>query len=179
MIFIEKLKKTGNTLTKIYEGIGAVAMGILAISVIFTVIMRYVFSLSWKEVSEFNIVLFTFTTFWGMGFCVIKDEHVVIDILYDGLKPGIKRIIAIINYLIVLAVVVIFTYYAFIYTKKMGVQISMGMEIPMKYMYGIMPVCGIICAVTVVIKIITFIKADASYFAPKNAVYSDEGEVKK
>lgn len=179
MILIEKLKKFGNTLMKIYEGIGAVAMGILAISVIFTVIMRYVFSLSWKEVSEFNIVLFTFTTFWGMGFCVIRDEHVVIDILFDGLKPKVKRIVAILDYLVVLAVVVVFTYYGFIYTNKMGVQISMGMEIPMKYMYGIMPVCGILCAVTVIVKLITFVRADDAYFAPKNVVLSENGEVGK
>ena len=177
MVPIEKLKKIGGGLTKAYEAVGAVATGVLAISVIFTVIMRYCFSLSWKELSEFNIVLFTFTTFWGMGFCVIKDEHVVIDILYDGLNPKVKRIVGIIDYLIVLAVVIIFTKYGFIYTKKMGVQISMGMEIPMKFMYGIMPVSGCICALTVIVRIITMITADISYFAPKNAVYTGKEEV--
>ena len=45
-------------------------------------------------------------------------------------------------------------------------------EIPMMYMYGIMPVCGIICAICVVIKIITLYKADISYFAPKNQALS-------
>ena len=53
-----------------------------------------------------------------------------------------------------------------------GKQISQGMEIPMMYMYGIMPVCGIICAICVVIKIITLYKADISYFAPKNQALS-------
>ena len=46
------------------------------------------------------------------------------------------------------------------------------MEIPMMYMSGIMPVCGIICAICVVIKIITLYKADISYFAPKNQALS-------
>lgn len=38
-------------------------MGLLAVLVIFSVIARYFFSLSWKELSEFNVTLFAFTTF--------------------------------------------------------------------------------------------------------------------
>ena len=108
----------------------------------------------------------------GVGINVIKDEHVMIDILYDGVKPARKRWLAIVNYLIVLAVVLVFTYQGFKYVGVAGKQISQGMEIPMMYMYGIMPVCGIICAICVVIKIITLYKADISYFAPKNQALS-------
>ena len=79
-------------------------MALLAALVIFTVIARYCFSLSWKQLAEFNTTLFAFTTFWGMGINVIKDEHVMIDIIYDGVKPARKRWLAIVNYLIVLAV---------------------------------------------------------------------------
>ena len=132
-------------------------MALLAALVIFTVIARYCFSLSWKQLAEFNTTLFAFTTFWGMGINVIKDEHVMIDIIYDGVKPARKRWLAIVNYLIVA-----------------GKQISQGMEIPMMYMYGIMPVCGIICAICVVIKIITLYKADISFFAPKNKALTKE-----
>ena len=73
---------------------------------------------------------------------------------------------------IVLAVVLVFTYQGFKYVGVAGKQISQGMEIPMMYMYGIMPVCGIICAICVVIKIITLYKVDISYFAPKNQALS-------
>ena len=61
------MKKVGSVIEKIYFGIGAAAMGLLAVLVIFTVIMRYCFSLSWKELSEFNVTLFAFTTFWALG----------------------------------------------------------------------------------------------------------------
>ena len=142
--------------------------------VIFTVIARYCFSLSWKQLAEFNTTLFAFTTFWGMGINVIKDEHVMIDIIYDGVKPARKRWLAIVNYLIVLAVDLVFTYQGFKYVGVAGKQISQGMEIPMMYMYGIMPVCGIICAICVVIKIITLYKADISFFAPKNKALTKE-----
>ena len=143
-------------------------MALLAVLVIFAVIARYFFSLSWKQLAEFNTTLFAFTTFWGMGINVIKDEHVMIDILYDNVKPARKRWLAILNYLIVLGVDLVFTWQGFKYVGVAGKQISQGMEIPMKYMYGIMPLCGVLCAVCVVIKILMLYKADVSHFAPKN-----------
>lgn len=167
---IEKLKAIGKKLFDVYFVIGAVAMGLLAVLVIFAVIARYFFSLSWKSLAEFNTTLFAFTTFWGMGINVIKDEHVIIDILYDRVKPALKRWLAVVNYLIVLAVTAVFTWQGVLYLGIAGKQISQGMEIPMYYMYGIMPVSGVICMICIVIKIAIFITADESYFAPKNQV---------
>lgn len=168
LAIIEKLKKTGEKIFNIYFGIGVVAVGLLAVLVIFSVIARYFFSLSWKQLAEFNVTLFAFTTFWGMGINVLKGEHVMIDILYDAVRPSVKRWLSVGNYIIVLVVDLVFTYQGWVYVGVAGKQISQGMEIPMKYMYGIMPVCGAICAVCIVIKIIEFITADISYFAPKN-----------
>lgn len=158
---------------KIYTGIGAAAMGLLAFLVIFTVIMRYFFSLSWKEVSEFNVVLFTFTTFWAMGLNVLEGEHVSINMLYDKIPLKIKRWVCVLNNIIVLVVDLLFVKYSWAYTMKMGNQLSLGMEIPMKYMYGIMPVCGVLCAFCIVYKIVEAIRAPLSFFEAKD---KKEGE---
>ncbi len=158
------MKKIGAIAEKIYFGIGAAAMGLLAVLVIFTVIMRYCFSMSWKAVSEFNVTLFAFTTFWGLGLNVIKNEHVSINMLYDRFKPAVKRWLTVFNCLIMLVVDCLFVHYGWEYTLKMGKQISQGMEIPMSYMYGIMPVCGVICAVCIIIKIVQHIRAPLSAF---------------
>jgi len=166
---MEKFKKLGAKVEKIYEAIGAVAMGLLAFLVIFTVIMRYCFSLSWKSVSEFNVMLFTFTTFWGFGLNVLKGEHVSVTILYDKFPPAVKRWITVLNYVIMLAVDVLFVKYGWDYTVKMGKQLSMGMEIPMKYMYGVMPVCGVICALCIVAKLVCTIAAPVSDFETADA----------
>lgn len=162
------MKKAGNIAEKIYMGIGAAAMGLLAVMVIFTVIMRYCFSLSWKGVSEFNVTLFAFTTFWAMGLNVLRGEHVSINLLYDHFKPAVKRWISVLTYVIMLAVDAIFVYHSYGYTVKMGGQISQGMEIPMKYMYGIMPLCGTLCAVCIIIKIVAAIRAPLSDFEPQD-----------
>ena len=79
-----------------------------------------------------------------------------------------------VNYLIMLVVDLVFTWQGVKYVGVAGKQISQGMEIPMKYMYGIMPISGVICALCVVLKIIEFITADISYFAPKNQVLTKD-----
>ena len=166
---MNKLKKIGSTIEKAYTAVGAAAMGLLAFLVIFTVIMRYCFSLSWKSVSEFNVMLFTFTTFWGFGLNVLKGEHVSVTILYDKFPPAVKRWITVLNYVIMLVVDVLFIKYGWDYTVKMGKQLSMGMEIPMKYMYGVMPVCGVICGLCIAVKLVLTIAAPASDFAVADA----------
>ena len=162
------VKKAGDIAEKIYLGIGAAAMGLLAVMVIFSVIMRYCFSLSWKEVSEFNVTLFAFTTFWAMGLNVLKGEHVSINILYDTFKPAVKRWVSLFNYLVMLVVDGLFVRYSWQYTAKMGKQISQGMEIPMSFIYGIMPVCGVICIVCILIKMVETLRAPLSEFEAKD-----------
>ncbi len=158
---MKNFKKFGEKVFKIYFNIGVIALALLAVLVVFAVIMRYFFSKSWKELSEFNVTLFAFTTFWGMGVNVIKGEHVMIDILYNTFKPGMKKVVNIINLIIMLLVDLVFTVQGFKYVALAGKQLSMGMEIPMKYMYGIMPISGVICAICIVVKLIeAFVPAD-------------------
>ena len=161
------MKKIGSVIEKVYFGIGAAAMGLLAVLVIFTVIMRYCFSLSWKSVSEFNVVLFAFTTFWGLGLNVLKNENVSINILYDKFNPRVKRYVSLFNYIVMLVVDCLFVRYSWEYTAKMGKQISQGMEIPMSFIYGIMPVCGIICILCILYKMIETVRAPLSAFEPQ------------
>lgn len=162
---VKTLKELGKKMFDVYVGIGIIAMALIALLVGFSVVMRYCFSKSWKELSEFIVTLFAFTTFWGLGVNIIKNEHVMIDILYNALKPKAKRVFAIINYVIVLIVDLVFTYQGFLYAAKMGKQISLGMEIPMRFMYGIMPLGGSICAICILIKLIGFVTCDLSWFA--------------
>ena len=101
------------------------------------------------------------------------SEHVAINILYDKIKPSVKRWVSVLNYLEMFVVDVLFIKYGWAYTVKMGKQLSMGMEIPMKYMYGVMPVCGVICAVCIIIKLILAVKAPLSAFEPKDQPVSE------
>ena len=62
----------------------------------------------------------------------------------------------------------LFVRYSWQYTAKMGKQISQGMEIPMSYIYGIMPVCGVICALCILYKMVETVRAPLSAFEPQD-----------
>ena len=55
------LYTSGKKLFDIYFTIGVIAMALLAALVIFTVIARYCFSLSWKQLAEFNTTPVSYT----------------------------------------------------------------------------------------------------------------------
>jgi hypothetical protein len=69
--------------------------------------------------------------------------------------------------LVMLAVDCVFVYHSWAYAMKMGTQISQGMEIPMRYMYGIMPVCGALAAVCIAAKLIEGVRAPRSVYEKK------------
>lgn len=154
---MEAVKRLGKITYKVYVGVGIAAMGGLFACVLFSVVARYFFSLSWKQLEEFITTLFAFTTFWGLGICVLEKEHVVIDILFRSLRPGVQRFVSLLNHLIALAVTVVACVYSFRYVGQVGNQLSPGMNIPMRYMYGIMPVCFILCGLCLLIRIVSLI----------------------
>lgn len=152
---------------KIYSGIGIFSVGLMAFGVIYAVIMRYIFNISYTFLEEFMTTLFAFTTFWGIGICVIEDEHVIIDSIYDKFPAKIKKVITFINYLIVFVVNGVMLKYGTDYAIKYGDQISMGMRIPMIWMYGIIPLGSAIAAICIIIKLITIITATLDSFESK------------
>jgi ribonuclease R len=81
-------------------------------------------------------VLFAFTTFWGLGLNVLKNEHVSINILYDKFKPPVKRWVTLFNYVVMLVVDCLFVKYSWEYTAKMGKQISQGINQLMKEIHN-------------------------------------------
>ena len=47
--------------------------------------------------------------------------------------------------------------YGYLYAQKFGNQLSMGMSIPMKYMYGIIPLGCFIALIAMLTKLIEYI----------------------
>ena len=142
---------------KLYVSIGVFAVGLIAFCVIFSVIARYFFGISFLFLEEFITTVFAFTTFWGIGICVMEDEHVAITAIYERFTPKLKVFATFFNFIVMIIVDLAMIKYGFNYMLKFGNQISMGMSIPMKYMYGIIPLGCSIALVTMVVKLVEYI----------------------
>lgn len=166
---MNKLEKAGKFLYRIYFGIGVFSVAVMALCVIYAVIARYFFGISHTFLEEFITTVFAFSTFWGMGICFIENEHVVIDSFYTMFPPVIRTVVTFFNYAVTFAVLCVMLKYGYLYALKYGAQISMGMRIPMIWMYGIIPAGSLLAAVCVIIKIIQFIVSLTKPAAKKEA----------
>ena len=161
---VKKINQGAKKLYKLYVGTGILAVALLMGCVIFAVVMRYIFNVSFTFLEEFMTTLFAFTTFWGIGICIIEDEHVVIDTFFNFIPKKIQHYLRIFN-LVVVGIIDGFLFsYGFKYALKYGAQISMGMRIPMIYMYGIIPLGAGIGLVCVAVKIgqLIFVREEKS-----------------
>jgi TRAP-type C4-dicarboxylate transport system permease small subunit len=140
-------------------------MGGIAFCVIFSVIARYFFGKSFTFLEEFITTLFAFTTFWGMGICVLENEHVVVDTVFHMFPPLAKKILSIVDYSIVLAIDIVMIRYGWAYATRYGSQISMGMRVPMIWMYGLIPLSSAIALVCIVIKLVEIIRKPVALYA--------------
>ncbi|XDA99207.1 TRAP transporter small permease subunit [Sulfitobacter sp. LCG007] len=52
---------------------------------------------------EFCLVLWVWLVFWGNAFIVRESDHVTFDVLYDHVRPGVRRWFAIIGAVIICA----------------------------------------------------------------------------
>jgi len=163
------MQKAAKALKKLYMGIGIFAVGVMALCVMYAVIARYFFGVSHTFLEEFTTTAFAFTTFWGMGICILENEHVIIDTFFVLLPPRVKKYLTIFNQLVVLVILGFMLKYGYAYAMKFGKQISMGMRVPMVWMYGIIPLCSAIAAVCILVMLVKTIMAPANTFVRKDA----------
>ncbi len=154
---MDKIKKAGSVLYKIYFGIGIFSIALMTCCVIFAVIARYCFGFSHKALEEFITTVFAFSTFWGIGICFIENEHVTIDSIFAMFPRWLKIGATFFNTIVTIVVLAVMVKFGSAYALKFGSQISSGMEIPYIWMYGIIPIgcaLGLLCAL---IKLCNFI----------------------
>ena len=150
---MDKMKKAGLALYKVYVGIGMLAIAIITVCVIATVIMRYFFNISFIFLEEFVTVLFAFSTFWGIGMCTLEDEHVAINVLFDLFPAKVQHALKLFNYTLMTVVNLLMTYLAIGWIEKAGKTLTNAMRIQLKYIYVFLPIGFIIGAVCCCIKL--------------------------
>lgn len=156
----KELKKIANRVLDLYISIGAAVMGLIALIVMLTVILRYFFSITFIWVEEFVTFAFIFTTFWGVGACILKNEHITIDYLFNMLTGKVRIALGIINNIIVIFVCYVVLLNSFKWIAAVGNQISDGLRINMKYVYILMPISMIMTMVCGIIKTVLFINEE-------------------
>ncbi|MDO8283818.1 MAG: TRAP transporter small permease [Burkholderiaceae bacterium] len=113
--------------------------------VIFTqVIARYAFdnSLSWSE--EVGRYIFVWITFLGAVMAVRNRQHVSLDMFVKILPSSFQKIFLIVSYFSMMIFTAVLIFGGFKFVMRGSHQMSSALEIPMHYVYVVLPVGGVL-----------------------------------
>lgn len=115
------------------------------VAVTFTqVLARYVFSnsLSWSD--EVGRYIFVWMTFLGAAMAVRNKQHVALDAIVNVLPPVLRKASLIVSYVSMMIFTSVLIYGGFKFVARGSRQISSALEIPMHYVYIVLPVGGVL-----------------------------------
>lgn len=115
------------------------------VTIIFSqVVARYAFSssLSWSE--EAGRYIFVWMTFLGAAMAVRNRQHVSLDIILNILPDSLQRFLLLISYLSMMIFTAVLIYGGFQFVARGSRQASSALEIPMHYVYIVLPVGGVL-----------------------------------
>lgn len=107
-------------------------------------------SVQWAE--EFARYGIVWVTFIGTSICVYKGAHIGVDAITMILNKKAKEVLSLITIIISIAFIIIFIQQSYLITIRsyeMG-QVSSTLEVSMIYIYGAMPVGGVLTLIRLI-----------------------------
>ena len=115
------------------------------VTIIFTqVVARYAFSnsLSWSE--EAGRYIFVWMTFLGAAMAVRNRQHVSLDLILKSLPNLMQKLLLSVSYLSMMIFTAVLIFGGFKFVARGSHQASSALEIPMYYIYIVLPLGGIL-----------------------------------
>lgn len=113
------------------------------VTIIFSqVVARYLFSnsLSWSE--ELGRYIFVWMTFIGSAIAVRNKLHVTLDMFVMKFPHALQKFCLVISYLSMMVFTSVLIYGGFKFVAKGSSQMSAAMQLPMHYVYIVLPIGG-------------------------------------
>ena len=136
-----------NKLDKIVDFFSKIVMGIsvliLSIVTILQVIARFIFSNTIPWGQDIIRLAFVYLVFFGGAYCVFKNEHLNIDIIFNILNEKNKKILTILIDILLIIFFIFLVYYGFIFTKTGLNQKAPYLDIPMAVYYLSLPTAAL------------------------------------
>lgn len=138
------MKAIDSIITGLVRFVMAVSSLVLSVVTMLQVITRFIFSnpIAWGQ--DIIRLSFVYLVFWGGAYCVMKKEHLNIDILLTSVSEKTRRLIEIIINIVLLFFFVFIIYFGFIFMQSGVSQNAPYLAIPMSIYYLALPTSGIL-----------------------------------
>ena len=136
--------KTEKLLTRILVGFIAFCLLSIVLLVMTLVVLRYGFNSTIIGANEFVVILFIYTSAIGAAVVIGQKEHIEIRYFIDKLPPSFRRIIDIINSLLVAGLNGVIIWYGIRWINVTGNYLTAVLRIQQMYAQIIVPIgCSI------------------------------------
>ena len=95
------------------EGVAAFFIGVVALIVFSTVLLRYFFSVTIPDAYDFGMLMLGIVIFWGIAATSYRGTHITVDLIWANVGPRSQRAIDVFATLVLLFVVIVQTYTLF------------------------------------------------------------------
>ncbi len=114
--------------------------GILALTIIFTVFLRYVFGITFVWAEEVITYLFIGTTFFGAALVTKENEHISIPALLEALPRTPRKVLSVFGLIVSIVVVLFLLSKSLIWIEKAGDLVTPGLRVPERIFYYMVPI---------------------------------------
>lgn len=154
------MTKLSNAITKVEEIIMGVLMGILTIIMVIAVFFRYFLENPIPWATEVSIYLFIWFSFIGGSWGLKYGTQASVTFLLDALSDNKKRILKIVQDVVMLVFLFIILFYAikWIFLPSTMLQNSTSLGMPMWIPYSAVPISILFATIHIVARLIRLLR---------------------
>ena len=149
----------------------------MSLLVILFVFMRYSFNITFVWAEELITMLFISTTYFGAVMGMQCNEHINIGYFHERMPPKIRKYIDILNFLVILLLQIAITKVSMDWIARVGDNLTVGLRLPIRYFYYMMPFSAVAIGGFCIFNIITIITG-RPHGKPGSSGLSAEPEIK-
>lgn len=134
---MQKVKMLKGWLLKGAEGVVAAMLAAMFLTFVLQIFSRYIMNESFGWTLEVCLTLWLWLVFWGNAFVVRHDEHVTFDVLYHAVRPGTRRVFALLGSAAIVVGLGISLYPTWDFIDFLKIKKSAILKIPMRTIFSI------------------------------------------
>jgi len=134
------MNKFIRSIDKITSLIISTLVAILAIGIISTVFLRYLFGISYTSFEEFLTICFAAIIFMGSALAIREKQHIQISYFKESLSEKKQKILEIVIMIFIIIISIFIINYSIKWISMVGSTVSPASGIPMGIFYLIVPI---------------------------------------
>lgn len=138
----------GRWLYRRAENILAAMLAVMFLAFILQIVFRYLLNFPIGWTSELTVIMWLWMVLWGAAFVVREEEEIRFDLIYGGVRPGTRRVLAIITAVAILGLYLFSLPAVWDYVTFMKVQSTAYLKIRFDWLFSIY----VIFAVAVIVR---------------------------